>query len=450
MAVSAPARRRAGHYRIGMKHLAVVVLLATFVSPALAQSTFHGNVARTGVYEGSGPTQLGGVKWAFNTGGPIVTSPAIADGVVYIGSLTGHIHAIDQETGTEKWKFKSRMPIASSPAVADGVLYFVSSSGSLAALDIATGQPKWVYAIEYERKFEVRGLHGYPPATQTIPDAWDVFTSSPAVANGKVFFGSGDGNVYAVDARSGILQWKFSTRDVVHASPAVVGGTVYVGSWDGVLYALDAETGAQRWAFQAGLDPVYHNQVGFQSSPAVVDGTVYVGCRDAHVYALDAATGRKKWDYPTSKSWVNGTPAVRAGVVYVGTSDSSRFMALDAKTGRLRWNFDAKSYIFSSAALAGDLAYVGSHNGRLYAVDTKTGALAWQFQTEASKQDSMKILNADGSLNRDAFAPVFGDFQDMYIDFYRYISIGAIMSSPAVDRGVVYVGSTDGNLYALN
>jgi outer membrane protein assembly factor BamB len=101
-------------------------------------------------------------------------------------------------------------------------------------------------------------------------------------------------------------------------------------------------------------------------------------------------------------------------------------------------------------AAAGDLAFVGSHNGRLYAVDTKTGTLAWQFQTEASKQDPMKVLNADGSLNQDAFAPVFGDFEDMYIDFYRYISIGAIMSSPVIDQGVVYVGSMDGNLYALH
>jgi len=125
-------------------------------------------------------------------------------------------------------------------------------------------------------------------------------------------------------------------------------------------------------------------------------------------------------------------------------------MALDARTGRLLWYFDAKAYIFSSAALAGEHAYFGSHNGRLFAVDTKTGTLAWQFQTEASKQDPLKVLKPDGSLNREAFVPVFGDFQDMYVDFYRYISIGAIMSSPVVNQGVMYVGSTDGNLYALN
>ena len=115
---------------------------------------------------------------------------------------SGHLHAIDQQTGKEKWNFKSRMPIASSPAVADGTVYFVSSTGSLAAIDASTGQPRWVFAAEYERKFEAKNLHGYPSAAQTIPDAWDVFTSSPAVVDGMVYFGSGDGGVYAVDANA--------------------------------------------------------------------------------------------------------------------------------------------------------------------------------------------------------------------------------------------------------
>ncbi len=379
-----------------------------------------------------------------------MASPAVADGVIYIPSMDTYLYAIDQESGKEKWKYKSSMPIASSPAVAGGLLYFVSSVGALGAIDIATGKIKWVLPVEYERKFEAKNLHGYPPAAQTIPDAWDIFTSSPAVANGKVYFGSGDGNIYAADAQTGVLQWKFATKDVVHASPAVVGNTLYIGSWDSYLYAIDADTGQEKWAFKGGDDPAIHNQVGFQSSPAVVDGTVYVGCRDAHVYAIDAATGRKKWDYPASKSWVNGTPAVRDGVVYVGTSDSSRFMALDAKNGRLRFNFDAKAYMFSSAALAGNLAYVGDHNGKLYAIDIKSGKLVWEFQTEASKADPLKVLNPDGSLNQEAlFAPVFGDFEDMYVDFYKFVTLGAIMSSPVVDKGAVYFGSMDGNLYAL-
>ena len=83
------------------------------------------NSAHTGVYAAPGPRQLGGVKWTFKGGGPIVTSPAIAEGVVYIGAMDGHLYAIAQENGQEKWNFKSKMPIASSPAVAGGLVYFV-------------------------------------------------------------------------------------------------------------------------------------------------------------------------------------------------------------------------------------------------------------------------------------------------------------------------------------
>jgi eukaryotic-like serine/threonine-protein kinase len=432
-----------------MRKWAVSLFLLAIAPGAVSQATFHGNIARTGVYDSPGPKQFNGVKWAFKTGGPVISSPAIANGVIYFGSMDGYLYAVDQSTGKEKWKYKSSMPVTSSPAVVGDILYFVSTAGGLGALDVATGKLKWVLPTEYERKFEAKNLHGYPPASQTIPDAWDIFVSSPAVDNGKVYFGSGDGNVYAVDAQTGVLQWKFPTKDVVHASPAVVNNTVYIGSWDSYLYAIDADSGQQKWAFKTGEDPTIHNQVGFQSSPAVVDGTVYVGCRDAHLYAVDAATGRKKWDYPTSKSWVIGTPTVRDGVVYVGTSDSARFMAIDAKTGRLRSNFDGKAYIFSSAASAGDLLYVGDHNGKLYAIDAKSFKLAWEFQSDASKKDPLKVLNPDGSLNQNSFAPVFGDFEDMYLDVAKFISIGSILSSPVVDHGSVYFGSMDGNLYAL-
>jgi outer membrane protein assembly factor BamB len=141
---------------------------------------------------------------------------------------------------------------------------------------------------------------------------------------------------------------------------------------------------------------------------------------------------------------------VKDGVVYVGTSDSARFLGLDAKTGRLKFNADAHAYVFSSAAASGDLVYVGDHNGRLYAFDAQSGAVRWEFQTDAAKADPFKILNPDGSLHQEVlFAPVFGDFQDMYLTIFKFTSIGAVVSSPAVHGGVVFVASMDGNLYAL-
>jgi outer membrane protein assembly factor BamB len=372
--------------------------------------------------------------------------------MVFIGSIDSFLYAVDQETGQQKWKFRTQAgrQIASSAAVADGVVYFLGYDGVLYAVNADTGVQKWAFITEYERRFQANRLHGYPSGYQTIPDSWDLYISSPAIANGKVYVGSGDANVYALDAGSGALVWKFPTGDVVHASPAIASGTVYIGSWDSFFYAIDAETGQEKWRFKGGEDSFIHNQQGFQSSAAVVDGVVYVGCRDGHLYALDSATGRKKWDYSTSKGWVNSTPAVRDGLVYSGTSDGYRFFALDAKAGRLRFNFDAKGAVFSSPAIAGDLVYFGSSNGQLYAVDAKTGKSAWHFQTESAKTDPFKILKPDGGLNNDAvYAPYFRDYQDMILAFYRVFSVGGIWSSPLVDKGVVFVGSTDGNLYAI-
>ncbi|HKQ98663.1 MAG TPA: PQQ-binding-like beta-propeller repeat protein, partial [Candidatus Polarisedimenticolia bacterium] len=140
------------------------VLGALAAGPARAQATFHGDPARTGVYPGAGPRTLGGVKWTFKTGAPIVGSPAVAGGVVYIASLDTQLYAIDQETGKEKWKFKSRLPIASTPAITDDTVFFVSSTGALAAIDRAAGTPKWVFVAEYEKKFEAKNLHGLPSA----------------------------------------------------------------------------------------------------------------------------------------------------------------------------------------------------------------------------------------------------------------------------------------------
>src|SRR3954464_482812 len=108
-----------------MNRITIYFLMLLVVAPcAMAQATFHGNLARTGVYESPGPKQLNSVKWAFKTEGSVLSSPAIAGGVVYFGSVDGCLYAVDQETGKQKWKFKTPRQVTSSPAVVDGVVYF--------------------------------------------------------------------------------------------------------------------------------------------------------------------------------------------------------------------------------------------------------------------------------------------------------------------------------------
>jgi outer membrane protein assembly factor BamB len=433
-----------------MKNIFLIGTL--FLCPSLFAADapmFRGNLQHTGVYEGPALAALGGVKWKFNVHGYAISSPAVVDGAAYVGSTDGHLYAIDTQSGQQKWTFATDARVTSSPAVMHGVVYFGSYDGNFYAVDALSGKLKWKYKTEGEKRFAASHLHGSRPETEVMPDPFDCFLSSPAISGGAVYFGSGDGNVYALDAATGKLNWKFHTGDVVHASPAIADGTLFIGSWDSFFYALDAATGAEKWRFKTGEDRDTHNQVGIQSSAAVADGTVYFGCRDSKLYAVDAKTGQKKWEFNNKGSWVIASPAVRDGKVYFGTSDSKLFYEVDAKTGAAIFSLNIGWPMFSSPALAGDMAYLGTQDGKLTAVDLKKQKPAWVFQTDGSRQNLPSYSKADGSPKYEAaFTEDF--YENMVVGVNKIYSAGTIQSSPVIVDGVVFVASTDGNLYALN
>jgi outer membrane protein assembly factor BamB len=432
----------------------IVSSLFTFAvlwNPVLGQeaSMFRGNPQHTGIYDAAGVQQSPRVQWKFHTGGFVISTPAISAGVLYEGSTDGNLYAINIKSGQQKWKFPAGVRITSSPAVADGLVYFESYSGNFIALDITSGQVKWKFQTDGERRFTAKNIHGGMPAGESDPDPFDVYLSSPTIADGAVYFGSGDGNIYALDAVSGALKWKHSTGDVVHASPAVANGTVYIGSWDSYFYALDAATGAEKWRFKTGEDPKIHNQVGIQSSAAVVDGVVYFGCRDSNFYAVDAQTGQQKWSFNNKGSWVVGSPAVRDGKLYFATSDTGMFYELDAKTGAVEFSLNFKHWpLFSSPAVAANMVYIGSNEGKVMAIDLKAQKTAWVFQTDGSQKNGAALTKTDGSPNYDsAFTEDFYD--GMVLGVNKMMTVGSVLSSPVVVDDAVYFGSTDGNVYAL-
>jgi len=83
------------------------------------------------------------------------------------------------------------------------------------------------------------------------------------------------------------LRWSFQTGGPVKSSAAIDDGKVFVGSDDGAVVALDLATGRRLWSFQTGE--------GVEASPLTRNGTVYIGSGDGKLYALDAATGALKW-----------------------------------------------------------------------------------------------------------------------------------------------------------
>jgi hypothetical protein len=242
---------------------------------------FRTDSPRTGVVTEPGPKGEPVERWRIDTGIGDQSTPAVVDGVLYVGSndgFGGYLSAYEIETEKEQWHFAinpSHAVMHSSPAVIDGVAYVGSGNGFLYALDAETGGERWRFRTG------------------------DAVLSSPAVVDGVIYIGSNDGNLYGVDAGSGEELWQFETGDAVWSAPAVVEGAVYFGSKDGVLYSIDAASGTEQWQFSTGDEVV--------SSPPVADGIVYIGSDDDNLYAVDAepkAASSAGSSRPETMSWL--------------------------------------------------------------------------------------------------------------------------------------------------
>jgi outer membrane protein assembly factor BamB len=217
------------------------------------------------------------------------------------------------------------------------------------------------------------------------------------------------------------VRWKFAARGPVRGSPVVAGDLVLVGSGDGNLYALETSTGRERWRAPLGG--------AVASTPAVAGGLVFVTSRERRVTALELSTGRERWrfeagpDLPFQWGWDFwlSSPAVADGRVFVGSGDGNLY-ALDAKSGRKLWEVPTAARVRSSPAVAGGVVFVGSMSGRLHAVDAASGSPVWAFDTEGVSIDS-KAAGFDRT---------------------------SIVSSPAVGDDLVFVGSRDAHLYAVD
>ena len=326
-----------------------------------AQAMFRGDAAHAGVYFTEGPRVFRRVKWTFPTGDRIVSSPVHAEGVIYFGGDDGYVYAVDAADGRQRWKYKTGGPVPSTPAVAGGIVYAASYDGKLHAIDAKTGQARWKFETGGERRFEAKNLHGMLPKNQTIADAFDVFLSSPVVAGGAVYFGSGDGNVYAIDAATGREKWHFDAAGSwVISSPAVAQGKVIFGTSDSSLYmVLDAETGTEL-VRQQGDAFVF-------SSPSVAGNTVYIGVLNGTLEARDLASGTLLWQFETEASKRN------AGWVLTADRRFNTPLLFPSNWRETPIVGTTKQFsvgsIFSSPLVVGSTAYFGSTDGNLYAVE---------------------------------------------------------------------------------
>lgn len=250
------------------------------------------------------------------------------------------------------------------------------------------------------------------------------FAIGVAVANGTVYATNDDGYLYAVDARTGKLRWRFHAFNQLMGTPivATMGGRalVFVGSGNSVftyshainfgqadtrvvrgnglsaLFAVDAASGKEVWA--------YPTQGEDMPTPVLYRGRLLFGNGDGHVYALDAANGKLAWKTSITSfvSMSSMTLDPQSGVLVMGGTWPSRIYGVDAASGRLLWSVEPPNVFSSSAgdgtwAVYGDTAvgqietqsgnqiHTGSASSEELAIDLKSGRIVWRAVLGAGK-----------------------------------------------------------------
>ncbi|MBI4282401.1 MAG: PQQ-binding-like beta-propeller repeat protein [Chloroflexi bacterium] len=346
----------------------------------------------------------GQVKWTFKTSEPIVSTPAVKEGRVYLTTLDTRVVALDAATGAPIWEHKTVAPVDSSPTVAGGMVFYGARDRRVVALDADTGEERWTFVTE-----------GNP----TI--------GSPLVKDGVVYVGSGDGNIYALDALTGEKRWAHPTRDWIINTAALAGDKLVVASLDGIVTIYDTDTGKRRFSSR-------RVQQEIVASPIIAEDTIYAIYRNGILMSLnlneeEALFAQRfytlklqlyVWGFtddpglPKGVNWhlriggsVVNTPAADEEKLYIPTQDGKLY-AVDRLTGKRLWTFKSGAFDFSTPTLVENVALVGDNRGRLHAVDIDSGKEQWVLQIA-----------------------------------------GGILSTPVLADGTLYLASKDGTLYAV-
>ncbi len=324
--------------------------------------------------------------------------------------------------------------ILSSPWAENGMIFFGCNDTYVYALD-QNGEKQWSFKTG------------------------DSVFSSPTVYKNSILIGSNDGHLYCFE-KSGELLWKFLAGSKMMATPLVVGGTVYIGSESGVFYAIDMDTGKELWRFFKG------NGLFFMS-PSCINDLIISGNLYGEIFCISSG-GRLVWNRATGdhacqsplivdshdielssfrKRSFDTFPKAEKAKMFIG-GGTSYFRCMDAQDGTLRLKFFANRMGSSSAAIANGSIFFGSYDGRLYCVNTK-GNIVWPFQTR-NRIVSSPLYDSGivyvGSSDNNVYAV---DAKEGKL-IWRFLTDGEVVSSPVISEDILYVGSWDCNMYAID
>ena len=282
-----------------------------------------------------------------------------------------------------------------------------------------------------------------PIPDNTIQPIWtfacaDDIRGSALYHRGIVYFGSYDKHLYAVNAESGKLIWKYQTDGGIVSRPAIADDAVFIGSEDSRLHVVSARSGSLLWT--------YYTNGPIRSSPFVAHGHVFIGSDDMSLHAININGGRGIWQIG-SIAEIRSTPFVTQDEIYSG-NETGEFFCMDFRGG-IKWRFKAKRAITSSAIVADNLVFFCSLDSYLYALDAKSGYLVWRFKMDKGSISSPAVadnLVYTGSIDGNIYCINMDNAKEVW----RFQTEHQVTGSPLVQGDELYCGSVDGNLYCLD
>src|SRR5205085_4059566 len=242
---------------------------------------------------------------------------------------------------------------------------------------------------------------------------------------------------HVLDAATGQGKWRFTLKSYRYAfgSPVVADGVVYFTDlnqdFKGEVCALDIQSRQPRWIYQSKM---------YVSSIALGPDAVYFGTDAGFLTAVDIKTGQEKWQLK-AKLW---NPVFVDGMIYF--SDGEKLNAVEAETGKLKWRASANGKVGASMAIADNTIWYGGSYDSLYAVDAQTGREKWKFKT---KTFCFSPIVADGIVYVGGEEHLYAVDGQTGVMKWKLDGEKAIISTPAVADGRVYVVHSDGHVYSF-
>jgi outer membrane protein assembly factor BamB/subtilisin family serine protease len=439
------------------------------------------------IYVGSNDNRLyairedGSQKWSFEAGGPVRSSPVTAYGAVYFGSNDCKLYAV-ADNGTQIWSFLTGGAVKSSPVVSNGIIYAGSSDSKLYAVR-SDGTFKWSFSLGGDidsspavsngivymgsgnnKMYAIKDNGAAPSLLWSFATAWKIY-SSPAIDGSALYFGSGDGKLYAVDL-SGTQRWSFATAGPIKSSPSVSNGTVYVGSSDNKLYALNSD-GSLKWSL--------YITSAVDSSPAIVDEILYVGTKNGKLFAIkdNGATCTILWTYSCGGE-ITASPSTLNRTLYIGSGDNNLY-AFETPASSISGYislipFAAVSIEVTAYQRNGVKARVSITGSGPY---TLGGLLPGDYHVEAAApgyeiksygpvtvfhSSTINGINIDLTrawplFKQDRWQSGYSPDKNITLPLslkWSYDFSAAVMRTPAVSHGKVFVATDNGNCYAFD